>query len=165
MQSPSQVFPLDPIYTSEERPETSDQSGTKPGLSVQSIVHFELKEEGNHVLAVNVSYTETSMSSPVPSPGSAEYSAPALALASSRSSTATGGRVRTFRKLYQFLASPCLSVRTKATELIPREVDDKSLGPYGKVKMARFTLESQIENVGESTIVLKVSRVSPVRSI
>ena len=61
--------------------------------------------------------------------------------------------------MYQFLASPCLSVRTKATELIPREIDDKALGPYGKAKMARFTLESQIENVGESSIVLEVSTV------
>lgn len=143
MQTPSQVFPLDPLHYSENG---SEEIGFTSGLSVQSVIHFELKEEGNHVLAVNVSYTETSMSGSLGS--GAEVG---------RSAAATGGRVRTFRKLYQFLAVPCLSVRTKASELVAREVEEKSLGPYGKAKMMRYALEAQMENVGDGIITLEVS--------
>lgn len=57
-----------------------------PQQSLQKILSFDLKEEGNHVLAVTVSYYEASELS---------------------------GRTRTFRKLYQFVCKPSLIVRTK----------------------------------------------------
>lgn len=56
------------------------------GDTLQRIVSFDLKEEGNHVLAVTVSYYEA---------------------------TETSGRTRTFRKLYQFICKSSLIVRTK----------------------------------------------------
>jgi hypothetical protein len=56
------------------------------GQSLQKILSFDLKEEGNHVLAVTVSYYEASELS---------------------------GRTRTFRKLYQFVCKASLIVRTK----------------------------------------------------
>jgi hypothetical protein len=109
--------------------------------SFQKIVRFDLKEEGNHVLAVSVSYTETLISSTSEPMGGAQPAA---------------SRVRTFRKLYQFIAQPCLSVRTKTSELPPLEVDNRSLGPYGKTRLLRFALEAQLENVGDGAIVLGV---------
>lgn len=62
----------------------------EPGQTVQRIVNFDLKEEGNHVLVVTVSYYEA---------------------------TDTSGRTRTFRKLYQFICKASLIVRTKAGSL------------------------------------------------
>lgn len=58
-----------------------------PGQTLQRVVSFDLKDEGTHVLGVTVSYYEA---------------------------TATSGRARTFRKLYQFVCKPSLIVRTKA---------------------------------------------------
>lgn len=95
-----------------------------PGESLQKILQFELKEEGNHVLAVTVTYTETSLAS---------------------EGKPTGGKVRTFRKLYQFVAQQLLSVRTKAGEL-----------GHGK-----HLLEAQLENMGESPVSLEDVRVNP----
>lgn len=131
MQTPSSVtaLELDPPVDS------ASAEGLKIGDSLQKIVRFDLKEEGNHILAVSVSYTETRIGS---------------------DSQAASGRVRTFRKLYQFVAQPCLSVRTKASELPPLEVNNKSLGPYGKTRLLRFALEAQLENVGEGAVVVKV---------
>lgn len=87
-----------------------------PGKSLQGIVDFHLKEEGNHVLAVTVSYTETGP---------------------------TSGRVRSFRKLYQFAARGCLVVRTK-------------IGPLPEMgKKKRWALEAQLENSGEDIIALE----------
>lgn len=138
MQTPSQIVPL------ELHPSGEDHDG-KTGLtqaeSIQRIVRFDLKEEGNHVLAVSVSYTETLTTQSLESEGGIR---------------ASGGRVRTFRKLYQFVAQPCLNVRTKATELAPKEVENRSLGPYGKTKLYRFALEAQLENVGDGIITLGV---------
>ncbi|EXJ82535.1 hypothetical protein A1O3_06348 [Capronia epimyces CBS 606.96] len=134
MQTPSQAVPLD-LHTA-GTPE-DDQSG--PGSALQRIIRFDLKEEGNHVLAVNVTYTET-----IAGDGQA-----------------TSGRVRSFRKLYQFLAQPCLSVRTKATELSPIEVLDKTHGPYGRTTLVRYALEAQLENVSDTTIVLEESKLQP----
>ncbi|KIV98009.1 hypothetical protein PV10_01703 [Exophiala mesophila] len=141
MQTPTQSVPLeleaaDGLDFSEE---------TMPGESLQRIIRYDLKEEGNHVLAVNLSYTETT----------------------SGDGSATSGRARSFRKLYQFLAQPCISVRTKATELAPREVPDKSHGPYGRLPLLRYALEAQLENVSDSTIVLedaKLQTKSPFKS-
>jgi hypothetical protein len=61
-----------------------------PGDTLQRIVDFDLKEEGNHVLLVTVSYYEA---------------------------TETSGRTRTFRKLYQFICKASLIVRTKVGAL------------------------------------------------
>ncbi|KAG7120766.1 Polysaccharide monooxygenase Cel61a like protein [Verticillium longisporum] len=61
-----------------------------PGETLQRIVGFDLKDEGNHVLAVTVSYYEA---------------------------TETSGRTRTFRKLYQFICKSSLIVRTKVGSL------------------------------------------------
>lgn len=115
--------------------DVASTEGLKTGESLQKTVRFDLKEEGNHVLAVSLSYTETKIGS---------------------DSQAASGRVRTFRKLYQFMAQPCLSVRTKASELPPLEVDNRTLGPYGKTKLLRYALEAQLENVGESAVVVMV---------
>ena len=62
----------------------------EPSQTLQRIVNFDLKEEGNHVLAVTVSYYEA---------------------------TETSGRTRTFRKLYQFICKGSLIVRTKVSAL------------------------------------------------
>ena len=148
MQTPSQVFPLDlkpsesdDVKRDESRPRMAGE-GLDYGQSLQKIVQFDLKEEGNHILAVSVSYTETLLADTHDT------------LATTHA--ASGGRVRTFRKLYQFIAQPCLSVRTKASELTPAEVDNKSLGPYGKTRLLRFALEAQLENVGDGSVVIEV---------
>ncbi|EXJ54056.1 hypothetical protein A1O7_09393 [Cladophialophora yegresii CBS 114405] len=130
MQTPSQAVPLE-LHAAEG---IADEDG--PGSALQRIIRFDLKEEGNHVLAVNVSYTETT--------GDGQ---------------ATSGRVRSFRKLYQFLAQPCLSVRTKATELETAEVVDKTYGPYGRTALLRYVLEAQLENVSDAGVVLEETRL------
>lgn len=131
MQTPSSVATLD----LEPSGDLAQTDGLKIGESLQKIVRYDLKEEGNHILAVSVSYSETRIG---------------------HDSQAASNRVRTFRKLYQFVAQPCLSVRTKASELPPQEVDNKSLGPYGKSRLLRFALEAQLENVGDGAVVVKV---------
>ncbi|KAL2417797.1 hypothetical protein ABEF95_005529 [Exophiala dermatitidis] len=135
MQTPSQSIPLE-LYTNP----TEQQDDHNPHSARQTIARFDLKEEGNHVLAVNVTYTETTS-------GDGQTHAP------------TSGRVRSFRKLYQFLAQPCLSVRTKATELPPKEVPDKTHGPYGRTTLLRYALEAQLENVSDITIVLEEAKL------
>lgn len=133
VQTPTQTVPLSLFNASEE----VQQEGSvfRPSATVQNILHFDLKEEGNHVLAVSVNYNETRKGPET-------------------SSTATSGRSRTFRKLYQFVAQPCLNVRTKTTELPSEEIGDKSFGPYGKSKLLRFILEAQLENVGDAEMIL-----------
>ncbi|PFH61436.1 hypothetical protein XA68_17422 [Ophiocordyceps unilateralis] len=74
-------------------PASDDDGGScdlDSGGTVQKVLSFDLKEEGNHVLAVTVSYYEA---------------------------TETSGRTRTFRKLYQFICKPSLIVRTKVGSL------------------------------------------------
>ncbi|OJJ44790.1 hypothetical protein ASPZODRAFT_134926 [Penicilliopsis zonata CBS 506.65] len=136
MQTPSQVASLD-LEPADDR---AQAEGLEKGQSVQKIVRFDLKEEGNHILAVSVSYTETLMGN---------------------DAQAASGRVRSFRKLYQFVAQPCLSVRTKASELPPFEIENKSLGPYGKTGLVRFVLEAQLENVGEGPVVVERTKLNP----
>jgi hypothetical protein len=58
---------------------------------------------------------------------------------------AASGRVRTFRKLYQFVAQQLLSVRTKAGDLT------RQGGP------PRYLLEAQLENMGEAAVCIEVS--------
>jgi trafficking protein particle complex subunit 13 len=142
MQTPSQTIPLDLIVNLKDSP-NDGQNGLEKGESLLKVVRFDLKEEGSHILAVSVSYSETSMTS----------------RESDAAAQAASARVRTFRKLYQFIAQPCLSVRTKSSELPPKEVEDKSLGPYGKSNLLRFALEAQLENVGEDAIFLEVSHM------
>lgn len=95
----------------------------EPGESLQKLVNFDLKEDGSHVLAVTVTYTET---------------------------TPTNGRVRTFRKLYQFVCKGCMVVRTKSG-LLPA-----SAPVNGKPRGRRWALEAQLENTGEETITLEM---------
>jgi trafficking protein particle complex subunit 13 len=90
-----------------------------PGDSLQKVLRLNLQEEGDHTLAVTVAYTETTVGA---------------------EGKASGGRVRTFRKLYQFAAANLLSVRTKA----------------GEMEDGRYVLEAQLENLGESGVVLEV---------
>lgn len=87
-----------------------------PSTSLQKVVNFDLKEEGSHVLAVTVTYSETA---------------------------ATSGRIRTFRKLYQFVCKGCMVVRTKTGVL-----------PPGEKGQRKWALEAQLENCGEETITL-----------
>ncbi|EEP80760.1 conserved hypothetical protein [Uncinocarpus reesii 1704] len=143
MQTPSQAVSLE-LYPSTDT-DDARSGGITQVESVQKIVRFDLKEEGNHVLAVNISYTETMTTQSLDTHGVVQ---------------ASGGRVRTFRKLYQFIAQPCLNVRTKATELPPHEVDNRTLGPYGKTKLYRFALEAQLENVGDGIITLGMQTIT-----
>ncbi|PGG96263.1 hypothetical protein AJ79_09663 [Helicocarpus griseus UAMH5409] len=143
MQTPSQIVSLELSPPADD----SEPVGLGKSQSVQKIVRFDLKEEGNHVLAVSVSYTETIMAQ-----GGGEATGGARA---------ASGRVRTFRKLYQFIAQPCLGVRTKATELAPLEVDNRALGPYGRTRLLRYALEAQLENVGDGTITLGSTTLNP----
>lgn len=93
-----------------------------PAATLQKTLSHDLKEAGAHVLAVTVSYTETSREGEV----------------------ASGGRARSFRKLYQFVAQPVLAVRSKVS----------SLG-MSKEKGRKWMLEAQLENVGEERVVVE----------
>ncbi|KAI3391034.1 hypothetical protein diail_8101, partial [Diaporthe ilicicola] len=126
----------------------------EPGRTLQRIVNFDLKEEGNHVLGVTVSYYEA---------------------------TDTSGRTRTFRKLYQFICKPSLIVRTKASPLAPAPLkaagpppltpppdgDDgdapasgggegpPAVGETSRRRRRRWVLEAQLENCSEDTTELE----------
>jgi hypothetical protein len=93
------------------------------GKSLLKVVNFDLKEEGSHVLAVTVTYSETGQ---------------------------TSGRIRTFRKLYQFVSKGCMVVRTK-TGVLP---DIVSGNGEKEKRRKRWALEAQLENCGEETITL-----------
>lgn len=108
--------------------EDKEQASPSPGESLQKILRFELKEEGTHILAVTVTYTETQLAG---------------------EGKAASGRVRTFRKLYQFVAQQLLSVRTKAGDLPSR------------AGLSRYALEAQLENMGESAVSLEAVNVNP----
>lgn len=117
MQTPSAPAGTALELLSAESVDANESPG--PGGSLQKILRFELKEDGNHVLAVTVTYTETILAG---------------------EGRASGGRVRTFRKLYQFVAQQLLSVRTKTGELSE------------KAGKSRFLLEAQLENMGEAAV-------------
>ena len=102
----------------------------RPGESNQKIVRFDLREEGNHTLAVNLSYSEITIS---------------------KDQSASSGRVRTFRKLYQFACRPCLNVRTKVSNL---QLERLSPGE-------KYTVEVQLDNMADGTIVLKDASFHP----
>lgn len=96
-----------------------------PGTTLQRIMAFDLKEEGNHVLAVTVSYYEA---------------------------TETSGRTRTFRKLYQFICKSSLIVRTKVSPLGGVEAEARRAR---KGLRAAWALEAQLENCGEDAVQLE----------
>lgn len=101
-----------------------DPTDLAPEQSLQNIVSYHLMQEGTHVLAVTVKYTE---------------------------STAQSGRIRTFRKLYQFVAKACMVVRTKTGSL-----PDGFIGEGEKRRrLKRWALEAQLENCGEESICLE----------
>ena len=131
MQAPYGTVPLDLTPSDDEA--TGDQ--LDPGKSLQKIVNFDLKEEGNHVLAVSLIYSETTMS---------------------QDRSAASGRVRTFRKLYQFVAQPCLSVRTKVS-IFPASRCKGAATQHG----SRFALEAQLENMAHSTVSLEYVQFIP----
>ncbi|KAI9674368.1 MAG: hypothetical protein M1829_003770 [Trizodia sp. TS-e1964] len=115
------------------------------GQSLQKIVRYELKEDGNHVLAVTVAYTERT-----PIEATTE-SAPGMVI----DVDAPGNqRVRTFRKLYQFNVKQCLLVRTKAGEIQNRSSTKGAKA--GEPAPLQYVLEAQLENVGEEPITLEV---------
>jgi hypothetical protein len=72
------------------------------GTTIQRTIRHELKDEGPHVLAVTVTYTETG---------------------------ADGARTRTFRKLYQFVSQPLIAVRSKVTERKNKSTTDTPDAP------------------------------------
>ncbi|KAI6382604.1 hypothetical protein MCOR25_000606 [Pyricularia grisea] len=116
----------------------------REGETLQRIVRFDLKEEGNHVLAVTVSYYEA---------------------------TETSGRTRTFRKLYQFICKSSLIVRTKvsplpgglgaATACSSSSVGDKEEEKQQQEQQSQlrrrrqWVLEAQLENCSEDAIQLE----------
>lgn len=119
---------------------TRDLAG---GETLQGVVGFDLKEEGNHVLAVTVSYYEASE---------------------------TSGRTRTFRKLYQFICKSSLVVRTKvgalddAADPPSSAVDGGGDGDGGdggdqqrkarRRPRRRWVLEAQLENCSDGAMQL-----------
>lgn len=122
MQTPSLTLNLD--LSGDERPNVDLEAG----MSTQKIVKYDLKEEGNHILAVTVIYTEPPKQVlAVGGDGNEEEERPLR-------------RVRTFRKLYQFIAQQCLTVRTKT----------------GSLPGGRAILEAQLENMGDGPISLEV---------
>ncbi|KAK3171138.1 hypothetical protein OEA41_003222 [Lepraria neglecta] len=120
MQAPSGTNPLQLMQADDDSPNPQ----VKPGESLQKIVQFDLREEGSHTLAVNLSYSETTIS---------------------KDQAASSGRVRTFRKLYQFVARSCLSVRTKVSSAPSADSEDRQ----------KYIIEVQLENMADGTITLK----------
>ncbi|KAI9785750.1 MAG: hypothetical protein M1839_008767 [Geoglossum umbratile] len=140
--TPSLTVPLDlAIAAGADAGHTELGLSLEPGRSMQRIVRHDLKEEGNHVLAVTVTYTEPY--------GPEQQEGP----------RASGARVRTFRKLYQFIAQQCLAVRTKSGDLPPLAATDEK--GTTKARLMRYVLEAQLENMGEVPICLETVFLSP----
>nr|OQO21228.1 hypothetical protein B0A51_09312 [Rachicladosporium sp. CCFEE 5018] len=102
----------------------SASTGLQPGATLQRTVRHPLKEEGTHVLSITVTYTETTLD---------------------EQGGASGGRARTFRKLYQFIAQNLVAVRSKVTSSPQRS----------KESPRSWSLEAQLENVGEASVVIE----------
>ena len=138
IQTPSQTISLELAPNNDE----ASKSGVNQGESLQKIVRYDLHEEGSHVLAVTLSYSENIISK----------------------STTSGGRVRSFKKLYQFQAQPCLSVRTKASDLPSRDAGEAKRQGSG---LSRYALEAQLESLADGLITLETltfEAKSPFRS-
>ncbi|KAI1132583.1 hypothetical protein F5Y10DRAFT_261005 [Nemania abortiva] len=116
--------PTDPSAADKGSGDGKQASGTDldPGKSLQKIVNYHLHEEGNHVLVVTVSYYEA---------------------------TETSGRIRTFRKLYQFICKGSLIVRTKVGP-ITTPTARSATGGVGR----RWVMEAQLENCSEDLMQL-----------
>ena len=149
VQTPSQSLPLDFDAPPDSKASTHDDSTipSSPGSTIQKIVRFDLKEEGKHVLAVNVSYSETTTTTP----------SPPITEETGKSSD----RTRSFRKLYQFEAQPCLGIRTKATELDSQQSKTNPSDINHRGLLRRYVLEAQLENLNEGTIVVESAVLSP----
>ncbi|KAL8677474.1 MAG: hypothetical protein Q9224_007192, partial [Gallowayella concinna] len=135
MQAPTQTIALDLTAAEAE----DSKSELSIGSSLQRMVRFDLQSEGNHVLAVSVSYTETL------GDGGDELKS----------------RNRTFRKLYQFIAAPCLSVRTKVSEF-SQQAHGNNKGSYAEPMS--FALEAQLENMADGPITLEKVGFTPKHS-
>ena len=136
MQAPSGTTSLEVSPADQEAAKVNPQEALKvnPGESLQKIVRFELREQGSHTLTAFVSYSETTVST---------------------DQSASSGRVRTFRKLYQFVARPCLGVRTKISNLQSGDSDET------QPQAARYALEAQLENFADGTITLETAILNP----
>lgn len=126
MQSPSKKDDM-PLQFADGTDGDNEGDAFSPGDSIQKIIRLNLNEPGQHVLAVTVTYTETQKT---PDGGAA------------------GGKVRTFRKLYQFKATTLIGVKTKAGDVRIR-----------KDGLDRYALEAQLENLGDRTVTLEVRRI------
>ena len=127
MQTPSAKVPL--------KLDTDDhgkEPNIEPNQTIQGIVHFDLREEGNHVLAVTLSYNENTIS---------------------KDRSASSGRMRSFRKLYQFAAQPCLGVRTKISPLVDSSGEQN--------QHLRYSLEAQLENLADTAVTLEKVSFTP----
>jgi trafficking protein particle complex subunit 13 len=115
------ISPSNPSGVTLELDDSGKENASRfgAGNSLQRILRLSLQEEGDHTLAVTVTYTETTVSA---------------------EGKAAGGKVRTFRKLYQFIAANLISVRTKSCDL------DGTI----------HALEAQLENMGDYGVVLEV---------
>lgn len=136
MQTPSQKRPLDFIPSLD----ALGKHGIEIGASTQSTLTFDLREEGMHVLCININYTESMLQQSTSGPENESGGQAAIA---------TGGRVRSLRKLYNFNVGPCLSVRTKATSLPAVDTLDTSS------PLEKFLLECQLENLAHDTITIE----------
>ncbi|KAK8197675.1 hypothetical protein HDK77DRAFT_369352 [Phyllosticta capitalensis] len=135
MQTPSAPNGISLELEPREEDETAAGGVLDVGKSLQKILTFELREEGSHTLAVTVTYTETQLGG---------------------EGQAAGGRVRTFRKLYQFVAQQLITVKTKISEL-----------PAKGGGLSKFVLEAQLENSGEGSLSLEpviINAESPFKS-
>ena len=121
MQTPSTSIPLDLSPPNDD----AAQHGLPVGGSVQAVLRCDIREEGAFQLAVSITYNES--------------------LQSAASAAAAGGRVRSFRKLYNFVALPALSVRTKSTALGARADDRRE----------RYALECQLENLADGVLTVE----------
>ena len=128
IQTPSQTVRLELM----PQAEGATNVGLKTGETMQKSLHFDLREAGNHVLAVVVSYSETTTA------GSGNI--------------ASSGRARSFKKLYQFVARPCLAVRTKTSVATTTSVDKRGLKT---TRGDHHILEAQLENLADSLITLE----------
>lgn len=124
MQTPSSNMNI-PLELDKETDANVEAKPYLPGDTIQKTIRLNLNEPGPHVLAVTVTYTETQLSD----------------------GGAAGGRVRTFRKLYQFKATTLIGVKTKAGDV---------KGKAKKAGLDRYALEAQLENIGDRAVNLEV---------
>ncbi|KAI0198768.1 hypothetical protein F4808DRAFT_451850 [Astrocystis sublimbata] len=130
-----ELLPKDTATAGSDDNDGKQSSGIdlEPSQSLQKIVNYELHEEGNHVLVVTVSYYEA---------------------------TETSGRVRTFRKLYQFICKGSLIVRTKVGTLPPHAPTSRGGTSRNAARRRRWVMEAQLENCSEDLMQLQRVRLN-----